>query len=662
MPAHDFKDIGDVLNFQLLKGIITAIDSATDTCTVAVGGDTLAALLYYHCEPSSELRDNGAISGAAKGFSEGDEVIVLINKEKTSIKVIGHTDGIRRCEEGGEGSYYIFYIDGAIKVANCSWESGLSVIDTKASWQISLTRDEDDLVKFFIKRFTHTVPTDGVIIARDLYFIATSLYINPNPFLGWVNFATANPTFPLVTNNGNTKITMTTQVLTDLNAVNALVNNSYSYIPDPAGNDNWGFLEDTPGGDCENFALEKAKILLDMGYPASALHVETGKMSLGGHAWLVVQTTTGDYALDTSSDIAKKNSSLLAPLGENYYSRRRQIGSNWASISPFAWVDGAVNTSYNYFYILDPLLNVIYPLSSTGLPIPSSPLVMASDGLQEACSSVNFNASSIYVQDYVLSGGANAIQAFKLSENVLTFLSLSECAYDSRVLRDGSPTALAYDSVGVIGSIINVAYHWESWGEYINDIASKDGYFDYQILEGHSVADSIISAEDPLSGPAFVSASYSNVYPTGYYYTSSSGPWPSGYTSITTEHYITPFIGPIIGKSFGHSMVWEGSFPPGLLSLSTPFNETFSQDYYGFGSSLYYQPDFWSFIDTDSLLIQSFIMKKLEDYEEEEEVYSILYRIYKDGESVLSNITTVVGTTESNLLGLAYIPSTDRLN
>ena len=101
MPAHDFKDIGDVLNFQLLKGIITAIDSATDTCTVAVGGDTLAALLYYHCEPSSELRDNGAISGAAKGFSEGDEVIVLINKEKTSIKVIGHTDGIRRCEEEG---------------------------------------------------------------------------------------------------------------------------------------------------------------------------------------------------------------------------------------------------------------------------------------------------------------------------------------------------------------------------------------------------------------------------------------------------------------------------------------------------------------------------------------------------------------------------------
>jgi hypothetical protein len=97
MPTHDFTDIGDVLNYELLKGIITAIDSATDTCMVNVGGVVVPALLFYHCEPDSIARENGAIEGASGGFSVDDEVIVLVNNDKSVIKVIGHTDGIRHC-------------------------------------------------------------------------------------------------------------------------------------------------------------------------------------------------------------------------------------------------------------------------------------------------------------------------------------------------------------------------------------------------------------------------------------------------------------------------------------------------------------------------------------------------------------------------------------
>ena len=48
MPTHDFKNIGDILDFELLRGTIVTIDSATDTCTVSLGGSTLAALLFYH--------------------------------------------------------------------------------------------------------------------------------------------------------------------------------------------------------------------------------------------------------------------------------------------------------------------------------------------------------------------------------------------------------------------------------------------------------------------------------------------------------------------------------------------------------------------------------------------------------------------------------------
>ena len=43
------------------------------------------------------MRVNGAIEGAAAGFSIGDEVIVLKKYDDSVIKVIGHTDGLRAC-------------------------------------------------------------------------------------------------------------------------------------------------------------------------------------------------------------------------------------------------------------------------------------------------------------------------------------------------------------------------------------------------------------------------------------------------------------------------------------------------------------------------------------------------------------------------------------
>jgi len=48
MPTHNFNTIGDVLDFELLKGTIVSLDAATDTCTVTVGGSTLTALIFYH--------------------------------------------------------------------------------------------------------------------------------------------------------------------------------------------------------------------------------------------------------------------------------------------------------------------------------------------------------------------------------------------------------------------------------------------------------------------------------------------------------------------------------------------------------------------------------------------------------------------------------------
>lgn len=109
MATHDFTDIGDVLNFELLRGTIASLDSVTDTCTVTCGGATLTALLFYHCSTTSAMRNNGAIEGAAAGFIVGDEVIVLKRYDDTVVKVIGHVDGIRRC--GGGNVVFVLQTD-----------------------------------------------------------------------------------------------------------------------------------------------------------------------------------------------------------------------------------------------------------------------------------------------------------------------------------------------------------------------------------------------------------------------------------------------------------------------------------------------------------------------------------------------------------------------
>ena len=591
MPAIDFKDIGDVLNFQLLKGIIVTIDSATDTCTVAVGGDTLSALLYYHCEPSSELRENGAISGAAKGFSEGDEVIVLINKEKTSIKVIGHTDGIRRCEEEQTSNYYIFYLDeypsGTLKIANCTWDEGLAIVDTKSHTDVHFDYSFGFSVMFFLKRFTHNVPANGVVVARDLYFVATSLRINPKPFLGWTNFATANPTFPLVANNENTKITMTSQLMADLNTVNYTVNHAHAYVPDPEGNDNWRIMGEGESGDCEDFCLSKAQLLLDMGYPASALHIEVGFIDglTLGHAWLVVQTTGGDYALDNARDTVIRNALLQDPgTGTAYTGRRRQIGNNWAFISAFGFLIGGEHEEGVNYYILDPLLNIFYPLDPNGLVV--APGILFDE---VPPSSVNFSADNnrIYLCGFT-SNGTEEIAEFKLNENVLTCISHSALGgiEDKKVVVHRNGTLSHWGRL--IAKIVSV------------DVASRDGYFD------------------------FLSTDLNHDTPRREY-----------------------LPGIALGKEWGNPFCRDIGLtvppPPSeeyIIGYLTPFGETLGQ-----GAD----PQFWNHLEIEDTLIQGF------------QTLTEGYRMYKDGVACMSDIDAVLPLAIYPIVGLIYVPCTNRL-
>ena len=99
MPLYPHENFGDAVKHLFYKGTITAVDSDEDTADVTVPGgqDGTAVPLFYHCEPDSEERSNGAIEGAAAAFSVDDEVIVMCDNDKKPVRIVGFVDGIKSC-------------------------------------------------------------------------------------------------------------------------------------------------------------------------------------------------------------------------------------------------------------------------------------------------------------------------------------------------------------------------------------------------------------------------------------------------------------------------------------------------------------------------------------------------------------------------------------
>jgi len=421
----------------------------------------------------------------------------------SDVKVVGLVNGCRHCVSSGDG-YFVFYEDATIspkplKIAKCNFSSSAftaSDVETADSLEMvnaTLTTGTPctNPVTWHIKKFRHNVLRNGSRVASDLYFIFTSIWFYGTEFIGWTNFAAAHPSFPLVTNNLNREITMTAQLMTDLQTVNYNVNHDHAYVPDPAGNDNWKILESGQSGDCEDFALTKAQALLNLGYDAAALHIECSQIAnpvsgtRTGHAWLVVQTTTGDYALDVNSDSVGINAALTFG-GKEFYTRKRQIGMNWAFISPFSPFSYIVNEPIGYYfsYIYDPLLNIMYPLpwdindaDTLDKPFsePSSYAASEQPGDEyknPGSPSINFSVdnNSIY---YANNG---TLYTLRLDENVLTTVSSSTYTTNGFVNRAGTIVA------GIDGQANFDPYPWPwaYWNLIRAEVTSPEGYYDFR--------------------------------------------------------------------------------------------------------------------------------------------------------------------------------------
>ncbi|MCC2110827.1 MAG: transglutaminase-like cysteine peptidase [Hyphomicrobiales bacterium] len=114
-------------------------------------------------------------------------------------------------------------------------------------------------------------------------------------------------------------------------AVNAFVNGAIEPVTDEElynTAEKWTFPKGGRG-DCEDYVLLKRRLLMDRGWPASALLITVVRDENGGHAVLTVRTDQGDFILDN------QESKVLAWYQTPYRYIKRQSESEamrWVSI------------------------------------------------------------------------------------------------------------------------------------------------------------------------------------------------------------------------------------------------------------------------------------------------------------------------------------------
>lgn len=87
------------------------------------------------------MRANGAIEGAAAGFSVGDEVLVLKRRDSLTSKVIGHVGAKKKCS--GAEYYFIHNFETAIDQPDYVWDMEYPGPDYYTMWQDNLLLDTD---------------------------------------------------------------------------------------------------------------------------------------------------------------------------------------------------------------------------------------------------------------------------------------------------------------------------------------------------------------------------------------------------------------------------------------------------------------------------------------------------------------------------------------
>ncbi|MGU3492660.1 transglutaminase-like cysteine peptidase [Xanthobacteraceae bacterium A53D] len=153
-----------------------------------------------------------------------------------------------------------------------------------------------------------------------------------NAPIGHVQFCGEHPNECKPTGPRVYEVVLTEAKFSELRKVNRSVNESVEPVTDL---EQWGVTElwsypDTGKGDCEDYVLEKRRVLMNLGWPASALLITVVRDKAGdGHAVLTVVTDRGDMILDNQApDILRWRET-----GYRYVKRQSQNDpAQWVSL------------------------------------------------------------------------------------------------------------------------------------------------------------------------------------------------------------------------------------------------------------------------------------------------------------------------------------------
>jgi len=172
-------------------------------------------------------------------------------------------------------------------------------------------------------------PTGSTAQERPL-FIALGEVTRPP--IGWVEFCVeydpeckTKPSMPR-------DVVLSTQAWKDLQRVNLWVNSRVKPMTDL---DHWGVVErwnypDDGYGDCEDYVLQKRKMLMQEGWPREALLITVVRDEHGdGHAILTVKTDKGEFILDNETNDIR----LWSDTGYRFVKRQSQADPNvWIAL------------------------------------------------------------------------------------------------------------------------------------------------------------------------------------------------------------------------------------------------------------------------------------------------------------------------------------------
>jgi predicted transglutaminase-like cysteine proteinase len=150
--------------------------------------------------------------------------------------------------------------------------------------------------------------------------------------IGWVEFCIDNVRDCAPEREAANDATVTTRSWRELVRINKLVNDTVKPMTDLEHHgvvEKWSYPTDGYG-DCEDYVLLKRRMLMDAGWPRSALLVTVVRDQKGdGHAVLTVSTDKGDFILDNQIPTIR----LWSETPYRFVKRQSQTDPNvWVSL------------------------------------------------------------------------------------------------------------------------------------------------------------------------------------------------------------------------------------------------------------------------------------------------------------------------------------------